>query len=172
MPVGFKNATDGNVQVAADAMTSARHPHTFVGIDVDGVTCTIRTRGNPDRHVILRGGRGGTNHDADQVAATATLVAGEGVARPVMIDCSHGNSQKDVRNQLSACRGVLARVRGAGAGPLMGLLIESHLVEGRQEWAPGATLRYGQSITDACLGWGDTADLLAEAADAVRAARG
>jgi 3-deoxy-7-phosphoheptulonate synthase len=171
MPVGFKNGTDGSVQVAVDAMTSARHPHTFVGIDIDGITSTIRTRGNPDRHIILRGGRGGTNHQADEVARAATLVAGEHIARPIMIDCSHGNSQKDVRNQAVACRAVLEQVRARRSGPIMGVLLESHLMEGRQDWTPGGTLRFGQSITDACMGWDETAALLADAAAAVRASR-
>lgn len=171
MPVGFKNGTDGSVQVAVDAMTSARHSHTFVGIDVDGVTSTICTRGNPDRHIILRGGRGGTNHQAGDVANAAALLGGQDVARPIMIDCSHGNSQKDVRNQAVACRDVFRQMRTSRGGPLMGVLLESHLVEGRQDWKPGVPLRYGQSITDACMGWDETADLLNEAADTVRAAR-
>ena len=171
MPVGFKNGTDGSVQVAVDAMTSARHPHTFVGIDIDGITSTIRTRGNPDRHIILRGGRGGTNHQADDVGRASALVAGESIARPIMIDCSHGNSQKDVRNQAGACREVLGQVRRQRGGPILGVLLESHLVEGRQDWQPGGSLRFGQSITDACMGWDETAALLVDAAAAVRAAR-
>ena len=103
---------------------------------------------------------------------TVDGVIDEGIARPVMVDCSHGNSRKDPKNQLAAGREVLAHLRKAGAGPLMGLLLESHLVEGRQDWAPGKALTYGQSITDACLGWDDTELLLREAAEAVRSARG
>jgi 3-deoxy-7-phosphoheptulonate synthase len=170
MPVGFKNGTDGGVQVALDAMVSARHPHTFVGIDVDGVTSAVRTRGNPDRHIVLRGGRGRTNHGREDVARAAAMVAGEGIARPVMIDCSHGNSGKDPSRQLVVAREVLEQVRD-GQEALVGLLVESNLVAGRQDWKPGATLAYGVSITDACLGWEDTARLLEDAAAAVAARR-
>jgi 3-deoxy-7-phosphoheptulonate synthase len=170
MPVGFKNGTDGGVQVALDAMVSARHPHTFLGIDVDGVTSAIRTHGNPDRHVVLRGGRGRANHTPEDVHRTAGLVAGEGIARPIMIDCSHGNSGKDPARQLPVAHDVLEQVR-AGEDAVMGLLVESNLVAGRQDWKPGAPLAYGVSITDACLGWEDTARLLREAAAAVAARR-
>ena len=170
MPVGFKNGTDGSLQVAVDAMVSARHPHTFLGIDIDGTTSAIRTQGNPDRHVVLRGGRARANHHPDDVAHAAALVAGEGIARPLMIDCSHGNSGKDPSRQLRVCREVLDQVRG-GQRAIMGLLLESNLVAGRQDWRPGAPLAYGVSITDACLGWDETEGLLAEAAAAVASAR-
>jgi 3-deoxy-7-phosphoheptulonate synthase len=172
MPVGFKNGTDGGVQVAVDAMTSAGHPHTFLGIDVDGVTSTIRTRGNPDRHIVLRGGRAGSNHRRDDVERAAALVADQGVARPIMVDCSHGNSAKNPANQVTVAREVLEQLPAAGGtGRVMGLLLESHLVGGRQDWKPNQPLRYGQSITDACLGWDETAVLLDEIAKAARAAR-
>jgi len=170
MPVGFKNGTDGGLQVAVDAMVSARHPHTFLGIDVDGVTSAIRTQGNPDRHVVLRGGGGRANHHPDDVARAAALVAAENVTRPIMIDCSHGNSGKDPSRQLRVCREVLEQVRG-GQRAIMGLLLESNLVAGRQDWKPGARLAYGVSITDACLGWEETERLLFDAAAAVEAAR-
>ena len=101
----------------------------------------------------------------------AALVAGEGIVRPIMIDCSHGNAQKDVRNQAIACRDVLQQVRRQRGGPIMGVLLESHLLEGRQDWKPGGTLRFGQSITDPCMGWEETTALLADAANTVRAAR-
>jgi len=172
MPVGFKNGTDGGVQVAVDAMTSAGHPHTFLGIDVDGVTSTIRTCGNPDRHIVLRGGGAGTNHRREDVERAAALVADQGIVRPIMVDCSHGNSAKNPANQISVARDVLAQLpAGGGVQPLMGLLLESHLVGGRQDWKPNQPLRYGQSITDACLGWDETATLLGEIAKAARAAR-
>src|SRR3989475_2330243 len=171
MPVGFKNGTDGSLQIALDAMVSARHPHSFLGIDVDGVTSVIRTQGNPDRHIVLRGGRAHANHHPDDVARAAGLVAGEAVTRPIMIDCSHGNSGKDPARQVRVCREVLAQVR-AGQESVMGLLVESNLVHGRQDWSPGASLTYGQSITDACLGWTETEELLREAAAAVEAAPG
>jgi 3-deoxy-7-phosphoheptulonate synthase len=169
MPVGFKNGTDGSVQVAVDAMTSAGHAHTFLGIDVDGVTSTIRTRGNPDRHIVLRGGRAGTNHRRDDVERAAALVADQGVARPIMVDCSHGNSAKNPANQGTVAREVLADL--SAGGPVMGLLLESHLIGGRQDWRPHTPLRYGQSITDACLGWDETAALLEQIAAAARSAR-
>jgi 3-deoxy-7-phosphoheptulonate synthase len=167
MPVGYKNGTDGNVQVALDAMESARHPHSFVGIDVDGVTSVVRTQGNPDGHLVLRGGRAASNHRPADIERAVTLARSQGIARPVMIDCSHGNSGKDPRRQQAVCREVVARLDEVGPS-LMGLLLESHLSEGRQDWAPGATLRYGVSITDACMGWDDTAQLLDEVAAAVR----
>jgi len=167
MPVGFKNGTDGNVQVALDAMESARHPHSFVGIDVDGVTSVVRTRGNLDGHIVLRGGRAASNHRPADVARAAALGRKQGVARPVLIDCSHGNSGKDPARQQAVCREVVAHLDAAGPA-LLGLLLESNLVEGRQDWAPGAMLRHGQSLTDACIGWDDTATLLGEIADAVR----
>ena len=167
MPVGFKNATDGNVQVALDAMESARHPHSFVGIDVDGVTSVVRTRGNPDGHLVLRGGRTASNHRPADVARAAGLARTHGIARPILIDCSHANSGKDPKRQQAVCREVLAHLDDAGPS-LLGLLLESNLDEGRQDWKPGATLRYGVSITDACIGWDDTATLLGEIAEAVR----
>ena len=168
MPVGFKNGTDGGLQIALDAMVSARHPHTFLGIDVDGVTSAIRTQGNPDRHIVLRGGRAHANHAPEDVERAARLVVGEGIARPIMIDCSHGNSRKDPARQLGVSHEVLQQVRD-GRESVMGLLVESNLAAGRQDWRPGAPLAYGVSITDACLGWDDTEGLLREAAAAVRA---
>jgi 3-deoxy-7-phosphoheptulonate synthase len=168
MPVGFKNGTDGSVQVALDAVVSARHSHVFVGIDQDGVTSVVRTQGNPDRHIVLRGGRAGTNHRPADVARAAALAAGEGIARPIMIDCSHGNSGKDPTKQAAVCREVVEQIRQQPGGPVMGLLLESHLHAGRQDWTPNGTLRYGVSITDACMGWDDTEALLVEIADAVR----
>ncbi|MFN2427379.1 MAG: 3-deoxy-7-phosphoheptulonate synthase [Candidatus Binatia bacterium] len=162
MPVGFKNGTDGSLDVALHAMISAGHPHAFLGIDADGVAAVVRTRGNPDRHVVLRGGGGRTNYGLAEIRAAADVVAGEGVARPVMVDCSHGNSSKDYARQGGVARDVHATFHG-GVGRVMGLLIESNLVEGRQDWAAGA-LRHGVSITDACIGWEETAALLVELA--------
>jgi 3-deoxy-7-phosphoheptulonate synthase len=168
MPVGFKNGTDGGLQVAVDAMTSARHPHSFVGINADGMTCAVRTCGNPDRHVVLRGGGGRSNHGAADVARAAKLLECQGVARPIMVDCSHGNSAKDHSRQAFVCRDVLAQVR-AGEGRILGLLLESNLRPGRQDWQPGRRLERGVSITDACLGWEETAKLLFEIAETVAA---
>ncbi len=168
MPIGFKNGTDGGLQVAVDAMVSARHPHSFLGIDADGRSSAVRTRGNPDRHIVLRGGGGRANHGPDDVARAAALVEGEGVARPILVDCSHGNSAKDHTRQGSVCRDVLAQVRG-GEDRILGLLLESNLRPGRQDWLPGRALEYGVSITDACLGWEDTEKLLHEIAETVAA---
>ncbi len=165
MPIGFKNSTDGGLQVALHAMISARHPHTFLGISADGATAMIKTGGNPDRHVVLRGGGGGPNYSVVDVTRAAEMVAGEGLARPVMIDCSHGNSSKDYTRQPIVCREVLSQL-GASDGAVMGLLVESNLQPGRQDWVAGTELRYGVSVTDACIGWEDTATLLEEIAAA------
>ncbi len=167
MPVGFKNATDGGLTGAFHAMISARHPHAFLGIGADGATAMIKTAGNPDRHVVLRGGGSGPNYGPADVARAAEMVAGEGIARPVMIDCSHGNSSKDHTRQPTVCREVLAQL-DASRGAVMGLLLESNLHPGRQDWEAGTALRYGVSITDACIGWDDTETLLAEIAAAAR----
>lgn len=166
MPIGFKNGTDGGLHVALNAMISARHPHHFVGINNDGAVSVIRTRGNPDRHIVLRGGTGGPNHRPDDIARAATLVAAEGIARPVLIDCSHDNSSKDHTQQAGVCRDTLTQVR-TGDERIMGIMVESNLQPGRQDWIPNATLRYGVSITDACIGWEETEALLFETAAAV-----
>jgi len=167
MPIGFKNSTEGGLEVALHAMISARHPHTFLGISADGATATIKTGGNPDRHVVLRGGGSGPNYSAADVARAVEIVAGEGLARPVMIDCSHGNSRKDYTRQPAVCREVLTHL-GESKGAVMGLVIESNLNPGRQDWDAGTALRYGVSITDACIGWEDTETLLGEIAAAAR----
>ncbi len=167
MPIGFKNSTAGGLQVALHAMISARHPHTFLGIGADGATAMIKTIGNPDRHVVLRGGGNGPNYSAADVAQAVEMLAPEGLARPVMIDCSHGNSSKDYTRQPIVCREVLAEM-GASNGAVMGLLVESNLHPGRQDWVAGEELRYGVSITDACIGWEDTESLLGEIAAAAR----
>jgi 3-deoxy-7-phosphoheptulonate synthase len=166
MPVGFKNGTDGGMQVALNAMISARHEHSFLGINADGVTAVIKTRGNPDRHIVLRGGGGETNFSPEHIARAAEIVHEEAIARPVMVDCSHGNADKDHTRQSAACREVLRQVRG-GQRKIMGLMLESNLEAGKQAWKEGVNLKYGVSITDACIGWDETAKLLHEAAEAV-----
>jgi 3-deoxy-7-phosphoheptulonate synthase len=168
MPIGFKNSTEGGLEVALHAMISARHPHTFLGISADGATAMVKTAGNPDRHVVLRGGGSGPNYSPADVARAVEIMASEDLARPVMIDCSHGNSRKDYTRQTAVCREVLTQL-GASKGAIMGLLVESNLHPGRQDWAAGTTLRYGVSITDACIGWDETETLLAEIAAAARA---
>jgi 3-deoxy-7-phosphoheptulonate synthase len=166
MPVGFKNGTDGRLDVARDAMISARHPHSFVGINEEGLTSVVRTTGNPDRQAVLRGGRGGPNYFPDDIERAVALLADQGVARPVMVDCSHDQTMKNPDRQPSVCREVVRQyVRGQGA--IAGLMIESHLRAGRQSWRSDAALEYGMSITDGCLGWGETEDLLGRIADAV-----
>jgi 3-deoxy-7-phosphoheptulonate synthase len=171
MPVGFKNGTDGDLTVALNAMISARHPHHFVGINPDGAVAVIRTTGNPDRHIVLRGGARGPNHRREDIDRAAALVAGEGIARPILIDCSHDNSSKDHTRQAHVCRDALAHVR-AGDIRVAGVMLESNLCAGRQDWLPDAPLRYGVSITDACIDWGETESLLFEMAAAVREPRG
>ncbi|WP_455243634.1 3-deoxy-7-phosphoheptulonate synthase [Petrachloros mirabilis] len=166
MPVGFKNGTEGSLQVAVNAMTSARTPHHFVGINADGQTSIIRTMGNPDRHIVLRGGGGRTNYDAEHVAKAEAAVAGEGISRPIMIDCSHDNSSKDHRKQGLVAREVLRQFR-EGRHTIMGLMLESNLNPGKQTWKQGIPLAHGVSITDACLGWDETASLLTELADSL-----
>lgn len=166
MPVGFKNGTEGSLQVAVNAMISARTPHHFVGINTDGQTAIIRTMGNPDRHIVLRGGGGRTNYEAEHVAKAETALADEGIARPVMIDCSHGNSLKDHTRQELVAREVLRQFRD-GRHSIMGLMLESNLSSGKQDWKEGGTLLHGVSITDACLGWCETERLLTELAAAI-----
>ena len=165
MPIGFKNSTAGGLQVVQHAMISARHPHTFLGISADGATAMIKTNGNPDRHVVLRGGGSGPNYSPADVARAVEMLRGEDLARPVMIDCSHGNSSKDYTRQPIVCREVLSRLE-ASNGAIMGLLVESNLSSGRQDWVAGSALRYGVSITDACIGWDETEALLGEIAAA------
>ncbi len=167
MPVGFKNGTDGGLQVALNAMISARHPHSFLGIDADGAVSVVQTTGNPDRHIVLRGGARETNYGPGAIAAAADLVATEAIARPLMIDCSHDNSHKDHARQSSVCRAVLDQVR-AGERRIMGVMLESNLHAGRQNWMPDRPLAYGVSITDACIDWETTEALLHEIAAAVR----
>jgi 3-deoxy-7-phosphoheptulonate synthase len=167
MPVGFKNGTDGGLEVALNAMISARHPHSFLGISNEGATAVIKTTGNPDRHIVLRGGGGKTNYAPAEIARAAALVAEEGIARPVMVDCSHDNSAKDHTRQPHVFRDVLGQFCD-GQRALMGLLLESNLNAGKQTWKQGTTLEYGVSITDACIGWDETVELLTAAAQQLR----
>jgi 3-deoxy-7-phosphoheptulonate synthase len=175
MPVGFKNGTDGNIQIAIDAIRSASHPHSFLSVTKQGMAAIVSTRGNPDCHVILRGANSGPNHEAHAVTTAADALAKAGLPTRLMIDCSHGNSSKDYRRQPEVADAIAAQV-AAGSRTITGLMIESHLVAGRQNLptpghAPAAPLVYGQSITDACLGWADTIPVLDRLATAVRARR-
>jgi 3-deoxy-7-phosphoheptulonate synthase len=168
-PVGFKNGTDGSVQVAADAIVAAAAPHAFMGMTKMGMAAIFETRGNADCHVILRGGRE-PNFDAASVEAACTVLRRQGLRERVMIDCSHANSGKQPARQLAVARDVAARV-AAGNRAVMGAMIESHLHEGRQDLLPGRALQRGVSITDACVGWDDTARILDKFAQAVRQRR-
>ena len=169
-PVGFKNATSGDVQIAIEAVLSAAHPHTFLGHTKHGQSAIFVTTGNPECHVILRGGRNMVNYTADTVADTCVQLQAAALPPRVMIDCSHANSGKDFRRQSTVCRDIAAQI-AAGNHNIVGVMLESNLVEGAQKLVPGKSPVYGQSITDACIGWEDTLTLLRELGGAVRAGR-
>jgi len=168
-PVGFKNGTDGNVRIAIDAIRAAQSPHHFLSVTKGGHSAIVSTSGNEDCHVILRGGKA-PNYDAVNVDAAAREVAAAALAARLMIDFSHANSQRDFRRQLVVASDVAAQL-AAGEDRIMGAMVESHLVEGRQNLEPGKALEYGQSITDACIGWEDSVALLEILADGVRQRR-
>jgi 3-deoxy-7-phosphoheptulonate synthase len=168
-PVGFKNGTDGNLKVAVDAIRTSQHPHHFLSVTKEGHSAIVSTMGNEDCHVILRGGRQ-PNYDAASVDAACKELAAAGLAQRLMIDISHSNSQKEYMRQLEVGREVAAQIARRG-DHIMGVMIESNLKAGRQDLLPGRQLVYGQSITDACIGWEDTVTLLDELADAVRTRR-
>jgi 3-deoxy-7-phosphoheptulonate synthase len=169
MPVGFKNRTDGNVKVAADAVRAAAARHAFAGIDFDGTPAIHYTRGNSDCHVILRGGSESPNYDAESVAGALSVLRGAGLPRRVMIDLSHDNSGKAPERQPLVAADVGSQI-AAGNQAIMGAMIESFLVAGRQDLGAGE-LTYGQSITDGCLDWNTTVQVLDGLAGAVRARR-
>jgi len=166
MPVGFKNGTDGTIQIAVDAILSAARPHHFLGVTEQGLAGVVSTTGNAECHVILRGGARGPNYDAESVASTAAALGKAGVRKAIMIDCSHGNSRKDHERQPEVARAVADQVAG-GDRDLMGVMLESFLVEGKQKLVAREQLTYGQSVTDACLSWQDTEPVLGLLADAV-----
>jgi 3-deoxy-7-phosphoheptulonate synthase len=169
-PVGFKNATSGDVQIAIEAVLSAAHPHTFLGHTKHGQSAIFVTTGNQDCHVILRGGRKTVNYTAEAVADVCQQLQKSGLPPRVMIDCSHANSNKDHARQPAVCRDVAAQI-AAGNRNIIGVMLESNLVAGAQKMVPGEPLVYGQSITDACMGWDETSELLGGLAVAVRAGR-
>jgi 3-deoxy-7-phosphoheptulonate synthase len=164
MPVGFKNRTDGNIQVAVDAMEAARHPHSFLGIDDEGRISIVRTSGNACGHLILRGSRTRPNYDPAAIAEAGTLMSAMGLHPAIMVDCSHGNAGKKFQAEETVWEDVLLqRVRGNTS--LIGMLVESNLVEGNQPIPSDlATLRYGVSVTDECVGWKTTERMLRHAA--------
>ena len=164
-PVGFKNGTDGNVRIAVDAIRAAQTSHHFLSVTKAGHSAIVSTAGNEDCHVILRGGQE-PNYDADSVDAAAKELARAGVPARIMIDFSHGNSNKQHERQMVVARSVAEQVAG-GDARIIGMMVESHLKGGRQDLVPGKPLEYGMSITDACLGWEDSRELLDVLADAV-----
>ena len=160
MPVGFKNATDGSLQVAIDAMGAARHRHSFLGMDQDGVTSVVRTTGNPDGHVVLRGGRARTNYDATSIAEAEATLLKHKLPPVMMVDCSHANSEKQHARQEDVWHSVIEQ-RVGGTKSVIGMMVESHLHEGNQPFPrPANDLKYGVSITDACLNWEATERML------------
>jgi len=169
-PVGFKNGTDGNIKIAVDAVRTSQHPHHFLSVTKGGHSAIVSTAGNEDTHVILRGGVGKPNFDAPSVESACKDLAATGLAQRVMIDFSHANSQKDFQRQVDVGHSVSSQV-AAGDERIFGIMVESHLKSGRQDLVPGKELVYGQSITDGCIGWGETVPLLDELAQAVRARR-
>ncbi|MEY4577136.1 MAG: hypothetical protein RL701_1839 [Pseudomonadota bacterium] len=170
MPVGFKNGTGGTVQIAIDAVRSSAHPHRFLSVTKQGVAAIVSTAGNPECHVILRGGAAGPNFSHEHVSSVVQTLEKSGVAPRVMIDCSHANSGKSHVRQVEVLRDVAAQV-AAGTNAIFGVMLESFLVDGRQEPEPGKELVFGQSITDACMGWERSEPLFAELAAAVRKRR-
>jgi 3-deoxy-7-phosphoheptulonate synthase len=171
MPIGFKNRTDGNIQVAVDAVRAAAVPHAFAGIDDAGNPAILYTTGNPDGHIILRGGREAPNYDMDGVSEALSRLSEAGLPERVVIDASHDNSGKDPGMQVFAAGQVADQV--ADGNPyIVGMMLESFLVEGRQDLGDGSDLTYGQSITDACIDWEETVLVLGQCASAVRARRG
>jgi 3-deoxy-7-phosphoheptulonate synthase len=170
MPVGFKNGTDGDVRIAVDAVRAAAVPHAFAGIDDAGAAATMHTTGNEDCHVILRGGRRGPNYDAPAVESVLASLRGAGLPPRVVIDASHDNSGKDHTRQPDVVADIAAQVAG-GKREIVGVMLESFIASGRQSFVAGEPLTYGQSITDECMGWDTSVDMLERIAEAVRERR-
>jgi 3-deoxy-7-phosphoheptulonate synthase len=170
MPIGFKNGTSGDVQIAVDAVRSASMPHRFVGVSEQGLAGIVHTRGNLHAHIILRGGSSGPNYDEQSVAEAAALMHKANIPARILVDASHGNSKKDFKRQPLVIED-LARQIEAGSRTVVGTMMESHLVEGNQPLEDPEVLPYGQSITDACMSWSTTEPLLERLASAVRSRR-
>ncbi|MGV6988924.1 3-deoxy-7-phosphoheptulonate synthase AroG [Testudinibacter sp. P80/BLE/0925] len=168
--VGFKNATNGSVRVALDAIGAAEAPHNFLSVTKFGHSAIVTTKGNNDCHIILRGGDNNTNFDAQSVADVCQALAKAGKKAHVMVDFSHANSHKKFKEQLDVSADVCSQIAN-GSKQIFGVMIESHLVEGRQDLTDGKALVYGQSITDGCIGWADSEQLLRNLASAVKARR-
>lgn len=167
-PIGFKNSTDGSIQVAVDAIDSAAHPHIFLSVTKDGHSAIFSTAGNEDCHVILRGGGGKPNYDNPSVHYAARLLEQAGLNNRVMIDMSHANSEKDHRKQITVCNDICGQLRD-GEQRIFGVMLESNLIEGKQKVTSPDELTYGQSITDACIGWEDTERCLMALSEATAA---
>jgi 3-deoxy-7-phosphoheptulonate synthase len=170
MPIGFKNGTDGTIKIAVDAVMSSARPHHFLGVTEQGLAGVVSTKGNPECHIILRGGASGPNYDSATIKSTSAALEKAGLRRGLMVDCSHGNSSKDYKRQPAVAHAIGEQV-SAGERAIMGVMLESNLVEGNQEHVIGKKLSYGQSITDACISWESTVPVLEELAAAVRARR-
>jgi 3-deoxy-7-phosphoheptulonate synthase len=168
-PVGFKNGTDGNVKIAVEAIKAASQPHHFLSVTKGGHSAIVSTNGNEDCHVILRGGKA-PNYDAASVDAACVEIAVQGLASRLMIDASHANSSKKPENQVPVCADIASQVAG-GDERIIGVMIESHLVAGRQDLVPGKELTYGQSITDGCIDWDTSVGVLEVLANAVKQRR-
>jgi 3-deoxy-7-phosphoheptulonate synthase len=168
-PVGFKNGTDGNVKIAVDAIKASSQPHHFLSVTKGGHSAIVSTSGNEDCHIILRGGKE-PNYDASSVDAAAQEIGRAGLAARLMIDCSHGNSNKNHANQIPVAHDIAAQLE-AGETRIVGVMLESNIKAGRQDLIPGKTLEYGQSVTDACIGWEDTVGVLETLAAGVRSRR-
>ncbi|WP_244260467.1 3-deoxy-7-phosphoheptulonate synthase [Burkholderia gladioli] len=169
-PIGFKNGTDGGVQVASDAIVAAASRHAFMGMTKMGMAAIFETRGNDDAHVILRGGKNGPNYDAEHVEACCAVLRKAGLREQVMVDCSHANSNKSHERQIEVAQDLAGQL-AQGEQRIVGVMVESHLEAGRQDLKPGVPLKRGVSITDACLSWAQTEPVLEVLADAVRQRR-
>ncbi len=169
-PIGFKNSTDGGFKIAIDAVHAASRPHVFMSLTKAGHSAIFSTTGNEDCHIILRGGNNKPNYDSKSVQHAAEQLEKSGLRPNLMVDCSHANSNKDYKRQVDVCRDVASQIRH-GEKRIMGVMLESHLVEGRQDVEEGKELTYGQSVTDACINWETTENLLRELAEAVKARR-
>ncbi|MGD2053254.1 MAG: 3-deoxy-7-phosphoheptulonate synthase [Gammaproteobacteria bacterium] len=169
-PIGFKNSTDGGYKIAIDAVNAASRPHVFMSLTKKGHSAIFYTRGNNDCHIILRGGNNKPNYDSDSIDHACEQLEQNELRPQVMVDCSHANSNKDYRRQADVCRAIAKQIR-AGESRIIGVMMESNLVEGRQDVITGQKLTYGQSVTDACIAWETTEVLLQELAEAVRQRR-
>lgn len=170
MPVGFKNGTTGNIQIAVDGVFAAKHSHHFLGVTKDGIAGIVSTEGNPYCHVILRGSNQGPNYDLNTIQKTVDLLQAKSLYPRLMIDCSHGNSNKDYKQQKNVI-GTIYQYLSEGNSNIFGVMIESNLVEGKQVLGSKETLTYGKSITDGCIGWNETMEVLNKLSEGVRKRR-